>query len=236
MSPLNSLVSKNFAVATTFPKIVTDGLVLHLDAGQQNSYVSGTTWKDLSGNGNTGTLTNGATFNNSNGGNISFDGTDDYVSISNNNILNPSLSMTLSVWINISSFVSFMNIFGKGTTTNGSGGYDFRIESNNQLNLVKYFVVDQRVTLSQTLSTNTWYNIVAVQSSAKVDYFVNGSNVGNYTNSSSYQTNTAEFRIARTRDATYTPANIANILFYKKILTAAEVKQNFDALKSRFGI
>lgn len=79
MSPFNSSLSRSFAVATTYPKIVTNGLVLHLDAGQQNSYDSGTTWRDLSGGGNNGTLTNGPTYNSSNGGFIVFDGTDDNV-------------------------------------------------------------------------------------------------------------------------------------------------------------
>ena len=59
--------------------IVQDGLVLNLDAGVNKSYPrNGTTWYDLSNNGN-GTLTNGPTFDRDNGGSIVFDGTDDYV-------------------------------------------------------------------------------------------------------------------------------------------------------------
>jgi hypothetical protein len=61
------------------PTISTNGLVLALDAGDRNSYVSGsTTWNDLVGL-NNGTLTNGPTFNSANGGSIVFDGTNDYV-------------------------------------------------------------------------------------------------------------------------------------------------------------
>jgi hypothetical protein len=46
------------------PRIVTDGLVLALDAGNPKSYPgSGTTWTDLSGNGNNGTLVNGVGYN-----------------------------------------------------------------------------------------------------------------------------------------------------------------------------
>ena len=71
------------------PKIVTDGLVLCLDAAIGKSYPgSGTTWYDLSGNGNNGTIVN-ATFNSSNNGTIYLDGTDDYVNFGNilNNVL-----------------------------------------------------------------------------------------------------------------------------------------------------
>ena len=64
------------------PRIVTDGLVLYLDAANQRSYPgSGTTWSDISRGGNNGTLVNGPTFDPGNGGSIVFDGVDDYVSI-----------------------------------------------------------------------------------------------------------------------------------------------------------
>ena len=62
------------------PKIVTNGLVLCLDAGNNKSYPgSGTTWNDLSGNNNTGSLVNGPTFTGSFGGSVAFDGVNDYV-------------------------------------------------------------------------------------------------------------------------------------------------------------
>ena len=62
------------------PKIVTQGLVLALDAASNNSYPgSGTTWKDLSGNNNTGTLVNGPTFSSANGGTFILDGSNDYI-------------------------------------------------------------------------------------------------------------------------------------------------------------
>ena len=62
------------------PTVVTNGLVLALDAADRNSYPgSGTAWTDISGRGNTGTLTNGPTYSSANGGSIVFDGTNDYV-------------------------------------------------------------------------------------------------------------------------------------------------------------
>lgn len=60
------------------PKIVTDGLVLCLDAANPKSYPgSGTVWSDLSGNGNNGTLVNGVGYNSNNGGYLTFDGSND---------------------------------------------------------------------------------------------------------------------------------------------------------------
>jgi hypothetical protein len=70
------------AVFKNSSPIVTDGLVLYLDAGNVKSYpTTGTTWTDLVGV-NNGVLTNGPTFNPSNGGSIVFDGTNDYVNCS----------------------------------------------------------------------------------------------------------------------------------------------------------
>ena len=79
-----------------YRQIVKDGLILDLDAANRYSYPgTGTTWTDLSGNGNSATLLNGPTFDSANGGSIVFDGSNDYAPISGPNfftIPNPNLS------------------------------------------------------------------------------------------------------------------------------------------------
>ena len=81
------------------PRIVTDGLVLCLDAASKRSYPgTGTVWADLKG-GNNGTLTNGPTFDAGNGGSLTFDGTNDYVEIANSSQFH-NQRMTASIWIN----------------------------------------------------------------------------------------------------------------------------------------
>jgi hypothetical protein len=73
------------SIADSIPRIVPQGLVLWYDAARLRSYAgSGTSWNDLSGNGFTGTLTNGPTFSTSNGGRIVLDGTNDWVSLPGN--------------------------------------------------------------------------------------------------------------------------------------------------------
>jgi len=85
------------------PKIITDGLVLSLDAANTKSYPgTGTVWKDLSGNGNNGTLVNGPTFNSGNNGSIVFDGVNDYASttpVSNLTIPQMEGDITYEYWI-----------------------------------------------------------------------------------------------------------------------------------------
>ena len=82
-----------FPIAVGKQEIVKDGLVLWLDANDKSSYPgSETTWNDLSLGDNNGTLTNGPTFDSNFGGNIVFDGVDDYVSISETNLTDWSIS------------------------------------------------------------------------------------------------------------------------------------------------
>jgi hypothetical protein len=87
------------------PKIITDGLVLYLDAANPKSYVSGsTTWGDLSRGGNNGTLVNGPTFSSANGGSIVFDGVNDYINCGTNSSLRPSQQITINSWIKLNGF------------------------------------------------------------------------------------------------------------------------------------
>jgi hypothetical protein len=99
------------------PNIVRSGLALALDAADKNSYRgTGTTWKDLSGNAYNGTLTNGPTFSNINGGTIVFDGTNDYVSIPSNSNFNNGNNITVEAWAQCSNWASFTHpmIVAKG--------------------------------------------------------------------------------------------------------------------------
>ena len=107
------------------PKTVTDGLLLSFDAANTKSYPkSGTTWSDLSGNGNTGTLTNGPTFNSANGGSIVFDGVDDYVNVANASSLNSS-AQTISVWYNATTIPGrAATVIGKHDVAGSNNGYN----------------------------------------------------------------------------------------------------------------
>jgi len=91
--------------------IVTDGLVFAIDAANYESYTSGsTTWSDLSGNGNNGTLTNGPTFDSGNGGSIVFDGTNDYVDYGTS-LGNGWSEITVQTWTKPATFPNSNFIF-----------------------------------------------------------------------------------------------------------------------------
>jgi hypothetical protein len=107
-----------------FGQIVTDGLVLCLNASDRNSYVSGsTTWNDVSGRGNNGTLTNGPTFNSANGGSIVFDGTNDFVNCGNNTSLNLN-KHTICFWFYPKDTTTKEIIVKSSDSNNGVGPYE----------------------------------------------------------------------------------------------------------------
>ena len=104
-------------------EIVKDGLVLWLDAGRAESFGGdGTTWRDLSGNGNNGTLQSGVGFTADEGGSLIFDGVNDKVQTINNVNISGDFSATLSVWvkfIELSTAYRCICMFGSTDTMGG---------------------------------------------------------------------------------------------------------------------
>ena len=225
MSPIISSVNQSFGFATTSPKIVTNGLVLYLDAGQSTSYNGGTTWTDLSGRGNNGTLVNGVGYNGSNGGSLSFDGVNDYV-----NCGNPSISVgkiTVSAWVKISTLNITQHI-----VDSSSNSWHLAVLGTNRPYLWNGSTYHQS---SQVLLSNTWYMLTGVQSSTS-DIYVNG--VLSQSISDNRNVTTNNVNIGRWQTAPSRPfsGNIAQVSIYNRALTASEVKQNFNATRGRFGV
>ena len=108
------------------PKIVRDGLVLALDAGDVNSFKAGsTTWFDVSGNNNNGTLTNGPAYSTINRGTILFDGINDVVTITDNASISMSNSLTILAWINATEGRNSVGIVHKGNYA--AADYDYML-------------------------------------------------------------------------------------------------------------
>jgi hypothetical protein len=222
------------------PKIVTDGLVLSLDAGNTKSYPgTGTTWFDKSGRGNNGTLTNGPTFSSANGGSIVFDGVDDFVTGSNSsNFAFGTGDFTVSYWMYINAFS------GTGTPTfvdlrnnpNGTGpGYSDYIETSKFKLYINNTIA---YTSTGSLSTGSWYNISATRQSTTISVYFNGVLDGTSSNNSNITEN--GFKLARNVNSSlpsYLNGRMASVLVYKgKGLSPSEITQNFNALRGRFGI
>jgi hypothetical protein len=240
------------------PKIVTDGLVLYLDAANNRSYPgSGTTWTDLSRGGNNGVLTNGPIFNSGNGGSIVFDGVDDYINCGTNSSTLLS-SMTISSTFSFISYSSgtylivsrlggtpsFRHNYFFGIADFGTGAkfyFGFKQSGSNTYPLVQ-------INMSPVL--NTIYNFTATYStSTSVALYLNGQSqsiTGPNTGTNPLITNqivdldpTTNCSIgsgAPSQNLYYSNARIYNAQIYNRALSATEVLQNYNATKTRFGL
>ena len=218
-----------------------NGLVLCLDAGNTKSYPgSGTTWTDLTGIGNNGTLTNGPTYSSANGGAIVFDGTDDYVQTIRNDITDNS-SFSLSCWFRITTLNnSFRPLIDCGNFGGGTAGYCIAINNSNRL----YVAVNAGfVEISNSITTNTWYNVVATASFGtpySLNLYLNGilGTVNTSATTNALTNNSSFVRLAQNivGGLIRFSGNIAQASIYNRALTAAEIQQNFNALRGRYGI
>ena len=217
------------------PRIVTDGLVLYLDAANTISYPgSGTVWTDLSKGINNGTLTNGPTFNSSNGGNILFDGTDDYVNIGSQD-LGITRDFTISFWANITKN-GVVEIFNKGYNIPDYGIYLAKLTSN-KLTLQSYSPIINLETTTVITSGIRYYT--AFRSNTNCYWYINGIQDNTQTTSSLNitQSNLKQWRIGSNFDSVRPTfgGNIYSFSVYNKGLTQTEILQNYNSTKTRFG-
>jgi hypothetical protein len=233
------------------PHIVTDGLVLSLDAGNTKSYQSGSiTWFDRSGFGTNGTLTNGVGYTgpyNVNGGNLIFDGSDDYVSTGKQLFAGRSEF----TW---QAFVKF-----NALQPNAAGPYYQLVIEEDALWIAQYanaVGIDLRQTSSNSwfdnnggtvtgaqigvgqLNTSSWFNFAWSWSSSnnQVKGYLNGVLV-NTTNTGRTGTiiNNSNNTFLFTRNGSqYFNGNSGSVMIYNRALTPTEVFQNYNATKSRF--
>jgi len=228
------------------PDIVENGLVLHLDAADLNSYTgSGTTWTDLSGNGNNGTLTNGPTYSSANKGSIVFDGSDDSINVSPTNFNLSAFS--INIWFksnNVSS--NYLRLIHKADTTGSTKGF---LIANSQTDGKLVFVYQANYTTNEVLkrsitlvSVGIWYNVsMTYNSSSGIKIYFNGIEDTGETSTSpdvGWVSNTGNnFSIgSRAGGTQYLNGNIAQTQIYNRGLSSAEILQNYNATKGRFGL
>ena len=226
------------------PKMVTDGLVLSLDAANTKSYPkSGTTWSDLSGNGNTGTLTNGPTFSAGNLGSIVFDGVDDYVNCGSNSSLNLG-SLTLSAWVKASTNVSTYRAIIADESITGASTWNYRLYIVQSSGLVVFDVSGggySGVSSTYAINNNQWYHICAVRTGpgGSQNLYING--ILNNSGSDTTSITTLSYAVWIGRSPFSSGiypfiGNIPQVSIYNRALSATEILQNYNATKNRFGL
>jgi hypothetical protein len=218
------------------PHTVTDGLVLSLDAGNTKSYQSGsTTWFDKSGRGNNGTLTNGPTFSSANGGSIVFDGVDDFVTCGNSSLLQITAG-TISAWVK--------------TTSPGSSYRGIIVKQNNCALFVKDSVLitydwgnsGSDRTTGINIADGNW-KYVAMSFTENTGTPLNNANIylnGNLVLTTTIKLSNNDIGVALAAGSTSVQqnlnGNIAQTSMYNRVLSTAEILQNYNATKSRYNL
>ena len=219
------------------PRIVTDGLVLSLDAADRNSYVSGSTiWNDVSGNSNSGSLVNGPTFNSGSGGSIVFDGTDDYVTCGTSTLSDGSISIFAYVYP--TSFNSTWNIIATKWFSSNDFHWALKSSAANGTNLRQnlYTTSNSDIYGTTAFSTNNWYYVgFTLINGGLLTFYKNGIADGTSSGVSRTPQNNV-LLIDDNRSGFGLKGRISNVQIYNRALSAQEILQNYNAQKSRFGL
>jgi hypothetical protein len=217
------------------PIEATDGLVIHLDAGNIRSYAgSGTTVNNLTGS-ILGSMINGVGFSSINGGFLSFDGTNDAVILSSN----PSLGnqITVSVWVKPSDNTNFGWILGRENSyrilyTTSIFLWDVATANNG------WYTAGTHITSNSISVIDNWWNVVGTYNGSNLRLYVNGSlhttggNISGNLLSTGYTLNLMKADAGF--PAVYGKGNLSQFLLYNRALTSTEIFQNYHAAKGRY--
>jgi hypothetical protein len=248
-------VYSNFDEFTGAP-VVDDSLVLWLDAAQTTSYPgTGTTWTDLSGKGNNGTLTSGPTYNASNGGSIVFDGTNDYVTASNAvRIGGKNISCTVDIAFYLPSGGGGWLVTNERESNNNGQGWYWC--DNTQLYFSQHSrgfpPYEYKCTASGTgfsnIRINDWnivsFSVNVATTTMSCNFMINGYSETITNNSLVFDgtesTTDDNIDIGRFRNyvygTTYTNVRVASLRIHNRALATDEMTTNFNALRRRYGI
>ena len=222
----------------TGPHIVTDGLVQAIDAASARSYPgSGTAWNDLSVKGNNTTLENGPVYSSDKQGVFEMDGIDDYVdAAASQSVYNITRYISAFATVKTNNLSGFNGIFGQFSGGNGM----VHFQTSGTIFGVYIYGPNLGISSTATLTSNVWMNLGFTFDGTTAKMFLNGLKVGSGTTSSTANLGTSSppamswgrcFASSRHFDGDFAEGKL-----YNRALTEAEALQNFNGIRSRFGI
>lgn len=262
----NLVISGKGKFSIGLPSIITDGVVLYLDAANPTSYPgTGTTWYDLSGYGNNGFLSGGTSFD-SNLKTLVFDGINDFVEVIHSQSLDITGNLTLSAWV----FITGVNNFASGIISKGYGpqfsgdilygGYSIH---HRYPDYQLWFEIDninnssgnQRKSLQPINTANLnainpnqpvgppstrWHNVVCTFNGTTMEIYLDSVSLGTLNPGTTIGSTPMNVWIGRLHtgggQSWYWKGYIPHIMIYNKSLTTSEIQQNYNAIKGRFGL
>ena len=207
--------------------IVRDGLVFHVDASKPNSYAGvGNTIYDISGSGKIGTLTNGPTFSGLNGGSIAFDGSNDYILFPNSDVMGSVYTQNIWFKKNSSSVSDLADAQYSGALVY-SGSIVFYYTNVPPVTLTAYY----------SFAIGVWYCLSLVRGSSVKQIYLNGNILASTGSTDMYDAPGTNFVIGSNGgNSEFLNGNIAQVQIYNRALSSTEILQNYNALKTRYGL
>ena len=237
-----------------YGNIVIDGLILDLDAAKQDSYPkTGNSWRDIAKGVITGSLINSPTFDSNNGGSIVFNGTSNYVLLPQSTPNQTYGNYSFSVWFNFtttrnsSSTSDSMIMEAQTTLLGGVDNYLYALSNaavagtNGRIGFQTFNPLSVLYTTTNTWTGGQWYNITCTYDilTSTQSIYVNGV-LENFTTIANcyFNTNTCFGLGAYTAPPRqwFFNGKISNFMVYNKTLSAIEILQNYNAIKTRFGL
>lgn len=245
VSTLGTLISPN-RTQQEGPPIITEGLVGHWDAGNPYSYPgSGTTWTDLSGSGNTGTLTNGPTFSSDHGGTITTDGSNDVINFGD--ACDLTNNGTLCVMARIKTLPPNTSTFGtlifKYQASPARANYLINMNSNAiqaGYNTSGTFRLLQTTQSGGGISANTWIMFGATfqqsTTSTIISLWTNGNSFATTTTTDNIAPNSGSVELGSVVGTEPLHCEYGALLIYNRVLSSTEMLQNYQATRWRFNV
>ena len=216
------------------PKVVTDGLVLCVDAASKRSYPgTGTTWTDLSSGENSITLNNGPSFSDDNGGVIEFDGTDDNGEVPHSIGISGNDTRTFCLWFYP---ISVGNNYGVLETGTPSRDKHFAIEGYTSTSMTFNGWYHDFNFVSN--GYNKWQYLCLLHDGSQVRLYIDtelrGSRDGTINTAETYSYTTRGLSLAMGRGGQESNIRVSSLDVYNKALSDDEIRQNYNATRGRF--
>jgi hypothetical protein len=222
--------SKGFSILPT-QSLITDGLVLRLDAADSTSYGgSGTTWTDIAGTAQNITFTGSPTYTSTPPSYFTFNGVNQY-GLGSGAVL-PTTTYTKSVWV-------YLNGYQDNNIVSGDGHFIFMYNGSTQKiycghsNWASYIAYPS----TNTINLSTWYNItLTFNTTDGMKLYINGILDSTYTAQKTAHNGTGTINLATFNGGNLLNGRISKVYCYNRSITADEVLQNYNFDKSKYGL
>jgi hypothetical protein len=242
-------LSVGSGVQLVTPPIVTQNLLVNYDFSNASCYPgTGTTVTNLIGNGNNSTFGASTIFTSTDGGILHFDGTNNSrltMTVSSSFSSGITNKLTACTWVKPKingtqgAAYEFRAIMGKADSGD-SDDFSFGYNASNRLRVYIESTGENAVDSAASMSLNQWYYVCATIYTGSISFYINGVRDANSASfGTSYNMNLGKWGVGQMTEANWnTPlsGSVGAVHLYNEILSTAQILQNYNSTKVRYGL